>query len=382
MFFNKLTQLNKFNNRTTLVFSLFLLSKILVFLVLYAFGCRKMWEGCFAHWDSGLYMSIAQEGHTLFDCNYPNNPQWCGNAGWSPLYPLLMRIVHEITHDSMEHSGGIVSTVFYFFYLKYMARLLNLDAINAHSIVSLFLCAFFPGFIYLHAVFPLSLCLFLITAFIYHLQKQDFLYCGILAMLLSWSYASGLFILLPIAFYFLGILFYEKRWAWKAGFKVVLPVFLGLLMLYGYDYWVTKHWDAMFLVQQKYTHGFYSLFDMFKARFARLCENITNANGIIQLQNFYVFALVIWLVITIIKEFFKDTFNKPELLFYVGFIIAYWLLPFSMGLEISLYRGSITLAVLLLLWRNKSLDFKLMLLLSFAIFIFPMAAYFYKEIMI
>jgi hypothetical protein len=373
---------SKLNNRTTLVFLVFLVSKVIVFLIFYAFGCRRLWEGCFAHWDSGLYMSIAQEGHTLFDCNIPNNPEWCGNAGWSPLYPLLMRIVHEITHYSMEHSGGIVSTIFYFFYLKYMSYLLKIEKINADAVISLFLCAFFPGFIYLHAVFPLSLCLFLMSALIFHLQKKDFFYCGIWAMLLSWSYASGLFILLPIAFYFFGILIYEKRYAWKEGLKIVLPVLVGLLMLTGYDYWATKHWDAIFLVQGKYNHGFYNLLYMFSARFERLCENITNPNGIIQLQNFYVFALICWLLITAIKLFRKSELNKPELLFYIGFIIAYWFLPFSMGLEISLYRSSIMLAVLMLLWTDKALDFKIMLLISFGIFVIPMIAYFYKEIMI
>jgi hypothetical protein len=373
--------LKKLDNRTLLIFLVFFISKALVFWITYAFGCRRLWEGCFAHWDSGLYMSIAQEGHTLFDCNNPN-PEWCGNAGWSPLYPLLMRIVHEITGYSLEHSGGIVSTIFYFFYLKYMSHLLNIERMNADSVISLFLCAFFPGFIYLHAVFPLSLCMFLITTFILQLQKKNFFYCGLLAMLLSWSYSSGVFILLPIAFYFLGILKYEKRWAWKDALKIVVPIIVGLFLLFGYDYWATKHWDAMFLVQIKYNHGLYSPFYMFLLRFERLCEFILHPNGIIQIQNFYVFALVCWLLFTAVKSFSNTKFNKPELLFYIGFIVAFWFLPFSMGLEISLYRGSILLAVLILLWQDKSLDFKLMLLISFAIFVIPMIAYFYKEIMI
>ena len=60
---------------------------------------------------------------------------------------------------------------------------------------------------------------------IFHLQKKDFFYCGILAMLLSWSYASGLFILLPITSYFLGVLITEKRIAWLDASKIMLPVF-------------------------------------------------------------------------------------------------------------------------------------------------------------
>jgi hypothetical protein len=370
------------NTRTALAVYIFIVSKLFVYLVIYRFGCRSLWEGCFTHWDSALYISVAQEGHTLFDCNYPNNPQWCGNAGWSPLYPLLMRLLHEISNWSIECCGVVLSAIFYFLYVEYMARLMNLEKISVNAVVSLLLCSFFPGFIYLHAVFPLSLCLFLIVAFVYYLRSKKYLSCGILAMLLSWSYASGVFLLLPIGIYFLGIQIYEKRTPWRESMMTGLPSVFGLLMLYGYDYWATNHWDAMFLVQKKYAHGFYSIITMIRERWGRLIDHILDPNGIIQLQIFFVFILVFWLLRKIFGEIKNGVMYKPELLFYVGLILAYWFLPFSMGLEISLYRGSIMLAVLLLLWNNKNVDFKVMLLLSFLIFAIPMIAYFYKDIMI
>ena len=373
---------SKFNNRFWLVALVFLTSKALVYFIMHLYGCETIWSNCFAHWDSGLYISIAQEGRTLFDCNYPNNPQWCGNAGWSPLYPLLMRVIQELTQTKIEVAGGIVAAFFYFLFLYYMARLMELEKVNSNSLATLYACAFFPGFIYLHAVFPLSLCLFLLAAFIYYLKRKEFLLCGFLAMLLTWSYASGQFILIAIFLYLLGILIYEKKIAWKIGLKLILPSILGLMILYFYDFWVTDHWNAMYLVQQKYKHGIYNTFDMLIDRFGILWSNIDNHTGIIQLQIFFVLILVFWFVATTIRALYNNKMYKPELCFYLGIILAFWILPFSMGLEISLYRGSILLAILLILWKDKSLDFKLMLLISFALFIIPMTAYFYKEWMI
>ena len=138
----------------------------------------------------------------------------------------------------------------------------------------------------------------------------------------------------------------------------------------------------MYLVQQKYKHGIYNTFDMLIDRFGILWSNIDNHTGIIQLQIFFVLILVFWFVATTIRALYNNKMYKPELCFYLGIILAFWILPFSMGLEISLYRGSILLAILLILWKDKSLDFKLMLLISFALFIIPMTAYFYKEWMI
>src|SRR3954468_9910273 len=44
-----------------------------------------------SRWDSGLYVDIAEHGYTLFRCAPPNGADWCGNAGWFPAYPWLLR---------------------------------------------------------------------------------------------------------------------------------------------------------------------------------------------------------------------------------------------------------------------------------------------------
>ncbi|MBM3400175.1 MAG: hypothetical protein FJY15_06370, partial [Bacteroidetes bacterium] len=53
--------------------------------------CCGGWTAeCWSRWDSGLYLQIAEKGHNLIPC--PDWPgAWCGNAGWAPLYPLMIK---------------------------------------------------------------------------------------------------------------------------------------------------------------------------------------------------------------------------------------------------------------------------------------------------
>ena len=41
--------------------------------------------------DTFLYLGIAKHGYTLFTCPRPGG--WCGNAGWFPLFPLLVVVL-------------------------------------------------------------------------------------------------------------------------------------------------------------------------------------------------------------------------------------------------------------------------------------------------
>ena len=46
-------------------------------------------------WDSGQYLPIADKGYIYERCAGVANrgpEDWCGNAGWFPGYPYLMRV--------------------------------------------------------------------------------------------------------------------------------------------------------------------------------------------------------------------------------------------------------------------------------------------------
>jgi hypothetical protein len=66
--------------------------------------------GTWALWDGRQYLSQARQGLTLIPCKVPpyKPGQWCGNAGWFPLYPALVRGV-SWTGLSLEWSGVLVA---------------------------------------------------------------------------------------------------------------------------------------------------------------------------------------------------------------------------------------------------------------------------------
>ena len=50
-------------------------------------------------WDSGHYLKIAQSGYELVSCKgigYASSNDWCGNAGWFPGYPALIRVFARV----------------------------------------------------------------------------------------------------------------------------------------------------------------------------------------------------------------------------------------------------------------------------------------------
>ena len=64
------------------------------------FHNRPFTADLFIHYDAFLYQSIAQKGYDFYTCVGYHiaadfiGQQYCGNAGWLPLYPWLLRVVN------------------------------------------------------------------------------------------------------------------------------------------------------------------------------------------------------------------------------------------------------------------------------------------------
>src|SRR5437762_3109220 len=73
----------------------FALARGLSWLVAARLGFDAFSAGTWVRWDSGLYLDIARNGYRLFRCGsagWGQPDDWCGNAGWMPLYPLLIAL--------------------------------------------------------------------------------------------------------------------------------------------------------------------------------------------------------------------------------------------------------------------------------------------------
>ena len=58
-------------------------------------GWAPLLTPTWGRWDTGQYLSIAKDGYVFERCVGVANrgpEDWCGNSGWFPLYPYMMRV--------------------------------------------------------------------------------------------------------------------------------------------------------------------------------------------------------------------------------------------------------------------------------------------------
>jgi hypothetical protein len=306
---------------------------------------------------------------------------WCGNTGWTPLYPWMVRYASIASGLSPEFIGVILSSLFFIGYLLIAAKLLNFNNYKSANWLNISLFAFFPGCTYFLAIFPISLVVFLAFLVLHGLQSSRYWLAGFAAGLMVFSYSPGMFILLPIGVYF-AIKSYQAR---KISKNYLIPIGLCLLftaLFFAYFEWQTGRWDALFLIQSKYGHYINTPWKMVGKRAERIIENYGKPTAIIELYNIIYMALAVWLLFANIIEQIK-TKMSPYLGFTLFFLLAFWVLPYSMSAQTSSYRFCVFLSVpFLLICQKPKLWLQFSLLILFLISCYQMTGYFFDKILI
>jgi len=298
-------------------------------------NCWGGWnEICWSRWDSGLYLGIAKEGHTLYPCS--DNPTWnCGNAGWAPLYPALIRTLHEISGQKIPYAdAGIYLSTFFWISSLYWVR--------NESLAGALLLILAPGNIYFHAIFPMSLLAFFVLGMFYFLERQKYLLAGIMGYFAALSYSIGFILIACLGLYALHQLII-KNLSIKNALKLVLIPLAGIITWFVYDYYATGKWNALFLIQGKYGHHVKLPFEMMYLKFKELLENWGTLKMSIELQNFTIWFAVILAVMI----FYKIRSRQPLWLLLMTFTLLYWWLPYSSSSVTAVYRN---VCVLLPAW--------------------------------
>jgi hypothetical protein len=361
-----------------------------------------------ARWDSWNYANIARVGYILHRCDPATSPfsaaDWCGTAGWFPFYALGMRLLHHLGF-SWTAAGWLISEACALGSLLLIWALLGGRATVA-NLWCLALAVVFPGSIYYHAVFPISLVTFATLGCIALLGRGRWVAGGLVGAAAAGSYPLGLMLVPTVA---LGVLFCRHRLPTRGRVaRAVVTsalVAVGGLAVAGLQQQAVGHWNAYLKVQASYGNGPHKpahqlrqvLFEPAVSRAgvdprvpydARDTFDIEKARGRVVARFGYVrgpqaqFLLVASLVALGLASTYR---RRPVGLIdslVASCICTFWLAPLLVAGSLSLYRSNALLLPLVVLLRDLPRPAQAVLVLIGATIAWVMAMLFYVSVLI
>lgn len=302
-------------------------------------------------WDSALYVGIAEHGYDLVECakiGYARSG-WCGNAGWMPGYPLLIAGLVRLGLPAIT-AGAILSGLFAAASLC-LVWLVFLDGRPTRAnLVTLALAAFFPGAVYQHAVFPISMLTLAALGSLALSTRDRPLASGLCGAAGAFSYSTG-FLLAPVAA--LATLLSgpaPRALRIRRAAASSLPILAGGGAVLLVHHLTVGAWDAFFRVQAKYGHGAHSPLDTLWRTLAPLRDGLPDrAREIPALQTLLVALASLAMLGASLR---RDRPAEPHLPWLRAYLAAFWLFPLVMGSGVALYRAEALLMPAALLARR------------------------------
>jgi hypothetical protein len=203
-----------------------------------------------SRFDSGLYMDIAERGYTLVRCGEIGLGQetgpdsWCGTAGWFPLYPGLTWVVDTLSPLDTRQAGLVVAeaATAAMFGLFWWLLLRLPDSGRMTRVALLVLLAAMPAGTYFHAIFPMSLAVAAVLGHVALRHARRPIAAGLAGALAAAAYP------IAAATAVIGVFLIRNV---RSALACALPL-LGTLAVLGLHAVTVGHWDAYFLVQERY----------------------------------------------------------------------------------------------------------------------------------
>src|SRR5258706_5997475 len=140
-------------------------------------------------WDSNLYLDIARHGYTLFHCAPPDGGDWCGNAGWFPAYPWLLRAL-ATTGLPLTATAVAVSWIFSAATIALLGRTL-LRGRSLPVMAALAYAAFAPGQVFFYAVSPMSMLVCFLVIHLWMLNRGRWVAAGVAGAIAALCHPVG-----------------------------------------------------------------------------------------------------------------------------------------------------------------------------------------------
>lgn len=291
-------------------------------------GYPPLESATWSRWDSVLYVDVARDGYDLFRCAPDSGLEgWCGDAGWFPLYPWIVRALHVLGFPLAGAAVVLSWIVAGATIVLLWATFLRREARAAVVVALLFAC-FAPGQIYSYALFPLSLLMFGTVAFFALLSRERWAWAGLVAAATVLTHPVGL-LLFPVS---AAWLLAERRVALAERLRrsvvVVGPMIVALLVFAYVQRLETGRWNAYLLVQDKYGHG---LQDPLRAAWEALSgDGGTSAGGGVAIALQSALALMVVVAVLVQAAARRGALQRTDgllLLWSVGALV----LPFALS---------------------------------------------------
>ncbi len=210
-----------------------------------------------AKWDSQHYLSIAKAGYESFRCidRYPNWPDfWCGNTAWFPGYPMAIKALAGVG-ISYEAAGVVVSEVFFLGAMLLLWRLFD-RKVTAGSIGAMALAAVFPGSVYFHVVFGVSMCLYGLLLALVGIREQRWWVAGLGGFVALSTHIVGVIAVVAVA---TSVFFGWRRFGWPGRLWRVAAATIGGGLALAWSLWMiyrdTGSWTIYFQHQNESFHN-------------------------------------------------------------------------------------------------------------------------------
>lgn len=323
----------------------FVLARLVLRAIATANGSDADTSPTWAHWDSGHYLKIATDGYEYYSCQgtgFGLTTQMCGNTGWMPAYSWLIRLLSWIGIAPVT-AGVVISAAFHFGTLVLLwARAWQCER-SWRAVGALTLAACFPGQVYQHAIFPLSMFCFFSVAALTEMIRGRFWLASLSGAAASLTYSTG-FLLAPLLGF--GVLLFGTQYQWRTrilrGLASASMVGAGFALVLLIDQIAVGAWDAFFRVQEKYGHSIHRPWTTLKHATAGILENRWDGGrGVIAAETLFVAALIVPAVLAAAWILHRRADRRGLL---VGaFTLVFWLFPLMMGDAVSLYRAEAAL---------------------------------------
>lgn len=343
-----------------------------------------------ARWDSGNYLNIARHGYTLAHCvPRPTSPftsaDWCGTVGWFPLYPLGMRLLHGLGL-SHPRAGLLLAELFTLGSLGLLWWLLEASPRPA-NLACLALAAVFPGSVYEHALFPVSLAVAGSLAFLALAARERWTAAGLAGAASAAAYQTGVLlaavgpIWLLLARRRLGL---NPAAALGRAVQTGTLVSVGLLAVMGLQLAETGRWDGFLLVEAKYGTGLHDPAATFAKNAVRQAPppGASGRSLAGQIAPRDQFRLVTVIAVLALAATLAARERTPLDLAVLVYTVLFWLVPLVAGGHLAQYRMHALLTPSVLLLRRLPAAVPAVLALLAAVVAWRMAGLFYHYVLI